>query len=275
MMGDPNTTVTGAPIYVEEEDVDVQPGTHASLSINGSTGLPLNPTADMPAKGTFRVQGNYYKLWSNNDTMADADSKLYGVYVATAVTDRMEVSAGFSKQKVSASGSGAAAAIETIGGSGAALGVKYLINKPTGPRDARIAIGAGYNKALYDNTYVYVVASKAFGARGRIINGHIGVRFDRFKVGATVLTDAASSSQLSAYGGLEVPIDQRGRFTLVGELQSKNATQELGGAMPYSVSLRYAGGNGLSASFGMARQGVLSDFVSEDSGLFAQIGKTF
>lgn len=273
IVGDPNTSVTGEPIYIEEEDVDVTPGTRGSLTINGAMGLPLNPTANMPAQGTARVQGNYYKLWSN-DTLAEADSKLYGIYVATALSDRIEVHAGFEKQDVSADGLGSNS-IEEIGGSGAAFGVKYLLNKPSSARDARLAIGAGYSKALYKNTYAYLVASKGFGARNRIIQGHIGVRYDRFEVDDTPLTDKASSSQFSGFIGAEIPIDERGRFSLVGELQTKNAKDELGGAMPYSVSLRYQNGDGLSASFGMMRQGVLSEFVTEDRGLFAQVGKTF
>jgi hypothetical protein len=275
MVGDPNTSVTGAPIYVEEEDADLLVGSRSGLNINGAMGLPLNPTASMPVKGSAHVQANYYKLWSH-DAMADADSKLYGAYFATAVSNRIEFSAGLEKQAVSAANTGAGSAIEeAFDNSGIALGVKFLVNKPTGPRDVRIAVGAGYSKALYHNTNIYAVASKGFGARNRTITAHLGVRYDRFKVGATSLTDATTSSKASIFGGAEIPLDTRGRFSLVAELQSANTTADLGGAMPYSVSLRYQNGNGMSASLGMMRQGVLSDVVSDSGGVFAQVGKTF
>ena len=69
--------------------------------------------------------------------------------------------------------------------------------------------------------------------------------------------------------GVEVPIDPQGRFTAVGELQSKNARFNTS-KFPYSASVRYRGGSGFSASLGLLREG-----VTGESGPFAQIGKTF
>jgi hypothetical protein len=272
-IGDQNTTVTGAPVYVQEEDVDLPIVGHNGLTINGAVGLPLNPTAQTPAKGAVRVQANYYKLWDDSS----ADSKLYGVYAAGGVTDRLEISAGLEKQSVNGGG----LIEDAFDKSGIAVGVKYLLGKQNNPDDVRFAIGAGYSRALYKNTNVYGVASKAFGTGKRIITGHLGLRWDRFEVdgGGTALGVPFSvddkSSKVSVFAGAEVPIDSRGRFTLVGELQSKNADDDFGGASPYSLSVRYQSDNGFSASVGGMRQGVLSDFVDKDRGLFAQVGKTF
>jgi hypothetical protein len=157
-----------------------------------------------------------------------------------------------------------------------ALGVKYLVGKQNNPEDVRFAVGAGYSRALYKNKHVYGVASKAFGTGKRVITGHLGVRWDKFSVSDSgIATVDDTSSKFSAFAGAEVPIDSRGRFTLVGELGTKNADDDFGGASPYSLSVRYQSDNGFSASVGVMRQGVLSDFVDKDRGLFAQVGKTF
>lgn len=267
IVGDQNTTVTGAPIFVEEENADVFIAGHNGLNINGAVGLPINPTANTPAKGSVRVQGNYYRLWDD----AAGDSKLFGVYAAGGVTDRLEVSAGIEKNDAN----GNSAIEDALDKTGIALGVKYLVKQQQSPSDVRIAIGAGYSRALYRNTNIYAVASKSFGEGNRLITGHLGIRYDRFKVDATPFSSSETSSRLSAFVGAEVPLDRAGRFSLVGEVGTKNADEDLGGAMPYSVSLRFQNRNGLAASLGLMRQGVLSDFVDDDTGLFAQIGKTF
>jgi hypothetical protein len=73
------------------------------------------------------------------------------------------------------------------------------------------------------------------------------------------------------YGGLEIPIDTNGSYTFVGELQSENHRFNI---VPphtnllYSYALRYSPVHKpYSASFGIQRQGVLSD-----SSLFAYVG---
>jgi hypothetical protein len=276
-LGDANTSITGAPVYVEEGDVDysVLGGMHNQLTISGAVGLPLNPTASMLPKGSARVQANYYKLWDDSDGSSDVDAKIYGIYAATSVSDKLEVSVGYEKLSVGGNGSFADLVGDTFEGSGAALGVKYMLNSPTNPKAVRIAIGAGYSRALYKNTHVYAVASKSFGSGRRIGTAHFGIRYDRFKVNGNSSIDSASSSKASLFAGAEIPIDSAGRFSLVGEIQSKNANEDFGGAMPYSLSLRYQNGSGLGISAGIMRQGVLSDFVDGDSNLFIQVGKTF
>jgi hypothetical protein len=273
-VGDANTSTTGNAVYVQESDADLPIVGHNGQTINGAVGLPLNPTAQTPAKGAIRVQANYYRLWKDSTAGVDSRSSLYGVYAVGGVTDRLEVSAGLEKNDTN---SDANAIEDILDHSGVALGVKYLVGKQNNPNDVRFAVGAGYSRALYKNMHVYGVASKAFGTGKRVITGHLGLRWDRFKVdnnaGAVTIDD--KSSKVSAFAGLEVPIDSRGRFTLVGELQSKNADDDFGGAAPYSLSVRYQSDNGFSASVGVMRQGVLSDFVDKDRGLFAQVGKTF
>lgn len=261
VIGDQNTSITGETIYVEEDTVMYDQARHNGLTINGAVGLPLNPTAQIPAKGGARVQANYFDLFSSPTT----DASFYGLYAATRVGDApLEISVGI--EKLSADND-----VLDIDRTGFAVGAKYLISsEDDDPEAVRIAVGVGYSSALYKNTHAYAVASKAFSAGTRVVTGHLGIRYDRFSI-----LDF-DSSKASLYGGVEVPIDRRGRFNLVGELASKNASSELGGASPYSVSLRYQNDNGFAASAGIARQGVLSNFVDDGGGrVFAQVGKTF
>ena len=274
-LGDVNTSVTGDAIYVEDEDVDLRVPGGGSLTINGAVGLPLNPTAQIMPKGSARVQANYYQLWKNDDALADADSKLYGVAGATAISDRVEVSIGYQKQSVSGSGPLSGAIENAFDDSGVTAGIKFLVNSPKNPESVRFAVGAGYSKALYKNTHVYAVASKGIQAGDRLINAHLGLRYDRFKVNGGFAGGEVKSSKVSAFAGAEIPIDRQGNFSLVGEVQTKNANSDLGGRAPFSLALRYRNSSGFSASAGIMRQGVLADIVETDTGLFVQLGKDF
>jgi len=249
------------------------------LSIGGAVGLPLNPTAQIPDKGQWRVQGSYYDL-GNLDTSGTPgyhySQKVYGVYTAGRLGNLpVEVSVGVSKLSTSGSGIAAGGAHSTedpldIGGTGFAIGAKYQMWR-SDDGTGMASIGLGYDQSLYDNLYAYIVASKAF--TNRHIVGHIGLRYDHYKI------DGEGSSQPSVYVGAEVPLDNQGRFALVGEVQSKNAADtganSFGGQIPYSLSLRMASENGFSASIGIQRQGALSKFLSDNSGLFVQVGKNF
>ena len=64
MIGDENTSITGNTIYVEEDNVVYEQANHNGLTISGAVGLPLNPTAQIPAKGGARVQANYFDLFN-------------------------------------------------------------------------------------------------------------------------------------------------------------------------------------------------------------------
>lgn len=266
MIGDENTSITGNTIYVEEDNVVYEQASHNGLTISGAVGLPLNPTAHIPAKGGARVQANYFDLFNAQTT----DASLFGLYAATRVGDApLEVSVGIAKLNSDND-------ILDIDKTGFTIGAKYLVtgDENTDPEAVRVAVGAGYDSALYKNTHAYVVATKAFSAGTRVVTGHLGARFDRFSLSGLDL----NSSKVSFYGGLEVPIDSRGHFNLVGELGTKNATAELGGTSPYSVSLRYQNAGGFAASAGIARQGVVADFTNDKNGggrFFAQVGQTF
>lgn len=271
--GDSNTTVGGQPIYVEESDVNYDRPAHTSLNINGAVGLPLNPTAQIPEKGKAIVQANYYKLFQGNG----GNTKLYGIY-ATARAGEAPLEISIGAEKMSANGNagfpgspGSAVQFEdALDKTGFTIGAKYLFSAEDGnPDDVKFAIGAGYSRALYKNTNVYAVATKAFPAGTRVVTGHLGVRYDKF----SVLND--SSSKVSAFVGAEVPIDKQGHFNLVGEIGTKNADESLGGSAPFSVSLRFQNESGFTASAGLMRQGVLSNFANDDTNLFFQLGKSF
>lgn len=240
------------------------------LTISGAVGMPLNPTAQIPDKGQWRVQGSYYDLGGLDTPGTSYSQKTYGVYAAGRLGNLpVEVNVGISKFNVSDSGYVPSDPLN-LGGTGFSIGAKYQVWRSE-DGSGMASIGIGYDKNLYDNLYAYVVASKAF--TNRHIVGHIGLRYDHYKIGTE------SSSQPSVYVGAEVPLDKDGRFALVGELQSKNALDtgfsSFGSQMPYSLSLRMASENGFSASIGIQRQGALSEFLDDSSGLFFQLGKNF
>ena len=218
---------------------------HADSTINGAIGLPLNPTAQIPAKGAIRLQADYFDF--------DGGS-VYGLHAAGRAADRLEINGGI--ERADASGSGGN---ET----GIAIGAKYLISRESEKPGVRLAAGVGYSKVLLKNTYGYFVASKYLGQlrEGRTpITGHLGLRYDHF-------SDFNDSNKVSVYGGLEVPFTQKGDVAFVGELQSKNID---GGDTPYSASLRYRPvGQPYSASIGFQQIGFAG------SGFFVQGGYTF
>ena len=223
----------------------VASGAKADLTLSGAVGLPLNPTAQIPQQGGgARIQGNYFDLGEG--------VKDYGIVGATRVGDGLEVNGGYT----------------TIRGNGdkedgLAIGAKYLFSRETDPVGVRLAVGAGYDRALARQTYAYGVATKYLGAvtGERVpISAHLGLRYDRFR--------DIDSNKVSVFAGVEVPVTRTGEVQAVGEFQSKNAE---GGTTPYSASLRYRPkGQPFGASVGYARQGLTSN-----GGIYAQIGYTF
>lgn len=218
----------------------------ADLNIDGAVGLPLNPTAQIPNEGGVRLQGNYY----------DGDGgSYYGLFAAGRVADNIELSGGINR--VDAAGGG-----DDTGG---AIGVKYLFTRESDPAGVRFAVGAGYNDVLLKNINVYAVASKSLGklTEGRTpIVGHLGIRYDRFDLGAN------NSSKASVFVGAEVPVTRTGEFQLVGEVGSENVS---GGRVPYSISGRYRPQDqpfGVSA--GYQRNSLLGN-----GNFFVQVGYTF
>jgi hypothetical protein len=242
------------------------------LTISGAVGLPLNPTAQIPDKGQWRVQGSYYDLGSGGHDGYDYAQKKYGVYAAGRLGNLpVEINVGVSKMNVSASSLYGSDDPVDVGGTGFSIGAKYQMWR-SDDGTGMASIGLGYDSALYKNLYAYVVASKAF--TNRHIVGHVGLRYDRFEI------SDYSSSHPSVYVGAEVPLDQQGRFAIVGELQSKNSnSDQYSSKMPYSLALRLASENGFTASIGIQRQGTLTSVppstLSGSSNLFFQLGKNF
>jgi len=217
---------------------------HADLTYNGAVGLPLNPTAEIPAEGGARIQGNYYRLGN--------DVKDYGIVGATRVASNIEVNGGYTR-------------LDGPGNdrNGLAIGAKYLFSRESDPVGVRFAVGAGYDRAFAKQSYAYGVATKYLGAVSGEkvpVTGHLGVRYDHFGL--------IDSNKASVFAGVEIPVISDGSVQAVGEVQSKNV--ENGGKIPYSASLRYRPkGEPFGASIGVARQG------AGNSGFFAQIGYTF
>jgi len=236
----------------------------ADQTINGAVGLPLNPTAQIPLPNGIRIQANYF------DFDKDGGTKLYGVYGAGRVGGLpLEINGGL--EKLSSD-------FGPLDKSGIAIGAKYLLTRETDPVGVRIAAGVGYSRALLKNVHAYVVGTKYFGdvntaggGRAPVI-GHLGLRYDRFDADLGFLGDD-TSSKLSLYGGVEVPLTGNGDFSAIGELQTKN--NSFGGSrVPFSASVRFRPGTGedrpFSASLGVQRQGLFNE-----SRLFGQVGYSF
>lgn len=216
---------------------------HADLNISGAVGLPLNPTAQIPAEGGARIQANYYDFGGSAEE--------YGLFAAARVGDNIEVNGGINK-------------LDTYR-SGFAIGAKYLFSRESDPAGVRFAVGAGYDRALLKNTNVYAVASKSLGqiSEDRApITGHLGVRYDNFDA------FGGNSDKVSVFAGVEVPVTPKGDLQFVGEIGSKIAN---GGDTPYSAGIRYRPeGRPFGASVGIAQYG-----LTNNARLYAQVGYTF
>jgi len=224
-------------------------GARADLNLTGEVGLPINPTAQIPAQGGVRIQGDYWDVGE--------DTKFMGIHAAGRVGNApLEISGGISRVDY-----------DIDDETGIDIGIKYLFTKETDPAGVRIAAGAGYSKSLSKNKHAYLVASKYLGevtGERLPIIVHGGVRYDRFDFG----TSSSDESKVSAFIGTEIPITRTGDWQLVGEVGSKVVDN---GDAPYSASIRYRpAGKGFGVSAGFARHG-----LSSDNGFFAQIGYTF
>lgn len=230
----------------------------ADLTISGATGLVLNPTAQIVAKGQPEIQANYY------DHGSAWDDKTYGVYGAVQAADKLEVNGGITKWSSDD---------DNWDQTGIAIGAKYqLFNQAEKGFD--LAVGAGYDRAIGRNTYAYAAATKAFGNADRArISGTVGVRWDRFKD-----ADSYKSSKVSAFAGVQVPVTRNGELSLIGEVQSKNLDSDysLGYAkIPYALGVRYAPSNQpFSLTVGVQRQG-LNTLWERKAKLFVQANYAF
>lgn len=223
----------------------------ADLTISGATGLVLNPTAQIVEKGRPQIQANYYDLGTSD--------KIYGLYGAVQASDRLEINGGLNKYKSDYS---------SWNRSGFAIGAKYQLQS-LAEKKIGLAVGAGHDRGLQRNTHAYAAATKAFGSSfdRTGITGTAGVRWDRFQ-------SVSSTSKVSVYAGVEVPLASNGDLSLIGEVQSKNV-KGYGAKIPYAVGLRYSpSGQAFSVTGGIQRQGLTSSF-SGSSKLFVQAGYQF
>jgi hypothetical protein len=217
---------------------------NADLNISGATGLILNPTAQIVAKGQPEIQANYYDFGS------DWDDKHYGVFGAIQAADKLEINGGVSKYRSDD---------EIWDRSGIAIGAKYqLFNEEQ--KGFALAIGAGHNRAFGRNTNAYIAATKAFGSSERAsVIGTIGARWDRFDFDID-----GKSSKASVFAGVQVPITRNGELSVIGEVQSKNLDNDFSGdeaKIPYALGVRYQpNGQPFSVSAGIQRHGVNTPF---------------
>ncbi len=228
---------------------------HADLNAQGEVGLPLNPTAQIPQAGGFRVQGNYY----DQARVLGDPLREYSLSGAIRAGRRLplEISANVNRSE------GLASNKATNFG----VGAKYLFSRESDGIGFRTAAGAGYNEFdILKNYHAYIVASKYFGTitGERVpITGHLGLRYDRYEA----LGD--KSNKASIYAGAEVPLTRTGQFQVLGEIGTKVISR---GASPYSLGVRFRPAQQpFGATVGIQRQGVLDS----KGRLFVQLGYTF
>ncbi|MEO6909239.1 MAG: hypothetical protein ABI210_15240, partial [Abditibacteriaceae bacterium] len=220
----------------------------ADLTLNGNTGMFLNPNAYLVQRDHAKAQINYFELGNGIQT--------YNIAGVIRAGDRLEIGAGLSKLKLNDHYYG--------DNTDFILNAKYQLRAPV-KGDYALAAGVGYNGALANNKSAYLVASKSFGKvvdKGSV-NASVGVRVDEFS------DYGPNSSKMSIFGGVAVPVADK--LTVIGELQSKNL--ENYGSTPYSLGVRYRANENFTLSAGLARIGL--DYDNGGSKLFAQVGYTF
>ncbi len=235
---------------------------HADLNQVGEVGLPLNPTAQIPQAGGFRLQGNYYDA----GRAFGGTIREYSVGGAIRAGQKLplEVSGNINYSN------GAGSNKKTLFG----IGAKYLFSRENDPIGVRLAVGAGYGETdggfllgNLRNYHAYAVATKSLGqlTQGRVpITGHLGLRYDNYKASGFNGTNRAS-----VYLGAEVPVTPTGEVQVLGEIGTKVIK---GGGSPYSAGLRYRPTQQpFGATIGIQRQGVLDN----KGRIFIQIGYTF
>jgi hypothetical protein len=148
---------------------------HNGLTINGAVGNPLFPTAQIPAQGSWRIQGSYYDMGSlgnvKNDSSFDenfGDMSFYGIHAAGRPWKTpLEISIGVEKLRArghnvyNAGGFTDSTEFTDLDKAGIAVGAKYLFTRNTDPLGLRIAGGAGFSQALLKNALLISSAPKA------------------------------------------------------------------------------------------------------------------
>lgn len=278
-------------------------------------GLNLNATATLPQPGVWHTQAEYADLGEiriDNNFADDVisgtqfdneqeigDARLFRIRASRAVGSRWELGGGIEQLKIRNARLEGPGEIDDfdfrdLDGAGVSFNAKYQAWRNRSG-DTLISVGGGYSHATFRNLNLYIVGTKSVGGDHRPMLLHLGMRYDHFKVRgidryqappnspSVDYRFAETSSKASIFLGAEVPLDRRERFSLVGEIGSKNSEDlnfgdfdfgpgfgsRLATKFPYSLSIRYQG-NGWVGNLGVMRQG-----VTASSGIFAQVGKAF
>jgi len=243
----------------------------ADLTLDGQTGLFINPTAEVAKKGEGEVAVNYQHT---NVDVLDGHINTYGIGGAAGVADKLELSGNYNKIKINSYYGDTSVNDWRLGG-------KYqLFNQSEKGFD--LAIGANYEKLDADtgddNHYtVYLAGTKDFNTNSNRapIQGTLGLRWDRLTYPSSI---ADNSSKVSVYVGASVPLTRTGDFSLVGEVGTKTVEDSSvsHANTPYAIGLRYhPKASGLSAGIGFGRPGIITQQNGIGTSWFAQIGYAF
>jgi hypothetical protein len=241
----------------------------ADLTLDGQTGLFINPTAEVAKKGDAEVAVNYQRA---NVDIFDGRISTYGIGGAVGVADKLELSANFNKLKLNSDLGDTDSNDWRIGG-------KYqLFNQSEKGFD--LAVGANYERidgeGGNDNHYTaYLAGTKNFASSSTRapIQGTLGVRWDRVTV-----PYSDDSSKVSVYAGANVPLTRTGDFSLVAEVGTKTLETIAGqdASTPYAIGLRYRPkASGFSAGIGFGRPSIVTQQELVGTSWFAQIGYAF
>jgi len=235
----------------------------AAVTLDGQTGLFINPTAEVVRQGNGEIQGNY-----QHTSIPDDSLKNYGIGGAYGVADKLELSANYAH--LSAYDESA---------NQWRVGAKYqLFNQRD--KGFALAVGGNYSNisgSLADDFFgdnfkhenLYVAATKGFGySESRApIQATLGLRWDHYSAAGE------SDSKASVYAGAEVPLSSDGQFSLVGEVGSK---MEDGLETPYAIGLRYhPKSSQFSVGAGFGRPTFFSQIPGAGTTVFAQVGYNF
>jgi hypothetical protein len=229
----------------------------ADLTLDGQTGLFINPTAEVATKNSPEIQVNYQRLSGYGEHVNQ-----YGIGGAIGLADKLELNGNY--ERLSASG-------EHI--NDWRIGGKYqVLNQKE--KGFGLAVGGGYGQIQEYGEHVnhynlFVAGTKAFNTSSNRapVEGTLGLRWDRLSA------YGESESKFSVYAGAQVPLTRTGEVSLIGEVGSKMFD---GLSTPYAIGVRYQpkqSGFNIGAGFGRP------SFISQEPGLnstfFVQAGYQF
>lgn len=215
---------------------------HADLTLNGASGMFLNPDARINSGLVPQVQGNYNDLGNGG--------KSYGLYGAIGLGSKTEVGAGVGHLNTNGNSK-----------SGIAVNIKQSLIGVPGV-GTNIAYGAGFDGIHYNDLYGYVAGTQDFGSKltGHGLSATLGLRWDRF--GSQI-----DSTKTSIYGGVDLQLNSK--LHLIGELQSRNTKYDT--PSPYAIGVRYSALHGITLGAGIQRTG----WDGDNGRFFLQAGYKF